>query len=218
MEENRQEVENVQNTGSDQEVLERIEKKRRRTARYNFFALGVLVGLLVAFLLTVVLVGGGILNPGAQLAAGSVLKTDDTVLTSEVKNKIGLLEDSIHEYYLGDTTNDALETGIYKGMVDALGDPYSEYYTPDELNTLRESTEGIYYGIGAYIGIDGETEYCKITSVIPDTPAEAAGLQSEDIIVEVDGTSTKEMTTTDVVALIKGEENTDVTLTIYRKG
>ena len=67
MEENRQEVENEQNTESDQEVLERIEKKRRRTARYNFFALGVLVGLLVAFLLTVVLVGGGILNPGAQL-------------------------------------------------------------------------------------------------------------------------------------------------------
>lgn len=218
MEENRQEVENEQNTASDQEVLERIEKKRRRTARYNFFALGVLVGLLVAFLLTVVLVGGGILNPGAQLAAGSVSKTDDTVLTNEVKNKIGLLEDSIHEYYLGDTTNEDLETGIYKGMVDALGDPYSEYYTPDELNTLRESTEGIYYGIGAYIGIDGETEYCKITSVIPDTPAEAAGLQAEDIIVEVDGTSTKGMTTTDVVALIKGEENTDVTLTVYRKG
>jgi predicted nucleic acid-binding Zn ribbon protein len=123
LEENRQEVENEQNTESDQEVLERIEKKRRRTARYNFFALGVLVGLLVAFLLTVVLVGGGILNPGAQLAAGSVSKTDDTVLTSEVKNKIGLLEDSIHEYYLGDTTNDALETGIYKGMVDALRIP-----------------------------------------------------------------------------------------------
>ena len=215
MEENRQEVENEQNTESDQEVLERIEKKRRRTARYNFFALGVLVGLLVAFLLTVVLVGGGILNPGAQLA---VSKTDDTVLTNEVKNKIGLLEDSIYEYYLGDTTNEDLETGIYKGMVDALGDPYSEYYTPDELNTLRESTEGIYYGIGAYIGIDGETEYCKITSVIPDTPAEAAGLQAEDIIVEVDGTSTKGMTTTDVVALIKGKENTDVTLTVYRKG
>ena len=143
MEEDRQEVENEQNTESDQEVLERIEKKRRRTARYNFFALGVLVGLLVAFLLTVVLVGGGILNPGAQLAAGSVSKTDDTVLANEVKNKIGLLEDSIYEYYLGDTTNEDLETGIYKGMVDALGDPYSEYYTPDELNTLRESTEGI---------------------------------------------------------------------------
>ena len=54
--------------------------------------------------------------------------------------------------------------------------------------------------------------------MIPDTPAEAAGLQAEDIIVEVDGTSTKGMTTTDVVALIKGEENTDVTLTVYRKG
>lgn len=66
-------------------------------------------------------------------------KTDDTVLTNEVKNKIGLLEDSIYEYYLGDTTNEDLETGIYKGMVDALGDPYSEYYTPDELNTLREA-------------------------------------------------------------------------------
>lgn len=54
--------------------------------------------------------------------------------------------------------------------------------------------------------------------MIPDTPAEAAGLQAEDIIVEVDGTSTKGMTTTDVVALIKGKENTDVTLTVYRKG
>jgi carboxyl-terminal processing protease len=140
------------------------------------------------------------------------------VLNAGVENKLKLLESSIKEYYLSDVSNEDLEVGLYRGLVDALGDPYSTYYTEEEVESLRETTQGVYYGIGAYIGIDQETEYCKITGIIDGTPAQEAGLQAEDIIVSVDGESTKGMTTTDVVALIKGEENTDVVLTIYRTG
>nr|MBQ8252251.1 S41 family peptidase [Lachnospiraceae bacterium] len=185
---------------------------------------GIIVGLVIALMLSCVVYLVGMKKNNAayvRLAGSASAETtdaEDSVLNSQVGQKLSILEDSIQEYYLGDVTNEQLENGLYRGLVEATGDPYAEYYTEEELEELKESTSGIYYGIGAYVGIDAETQCCKISGVIDNAPAQEAGLQAEDIIVEVDGTSTRGMATTDVVMLIKGEEHTDVVLTIYRKG
>ena len=84
----------------------------------------------------------------------------------------------IDDYYLEDVSAEDLEQGVYKGLLDALGDPYSVYYTADELETLQEKTQGIYYGIGARVSLDTETQLPKIASVISGTPAEEAGLMA----------------------------------------
>lgn len=208
-------------------VRERIdqvkaEKKKQKAMKRTWFMGGIIVGLVVALLISCATYLVNIMRDGgeARLVSSSPDHTeaDDSVLSSGVESKIRLLEDSIKEYYLSDVNNEELEIGLYRGLVEALGDPYSTYYTPQELKELQESTEGIYYGIGAYVGFDTEKNYCKITSVIEGTPAEESGLQAEDLIVKVDGEDTQGMTTTDVVALIKGKENTDVVLTIYREG
>lgn len=207
-----------------EERMEQIkaEKKKTKELKRTWFFGGIVAGLVLSILISCgtylvnVLRNGGearlvINNPEATEA-------DKSVMNSTVENKIRLLEDSIKEYYLSDVSNEDLEIGLYRGIVQALDDPYSEYYTVEELKELQESTEGIYYGIGAYVGFDTEKNYCKITGIIEGTPAQESGLQAEDIIVEVDGEDTMGMTTTDVVALIKGKENTDVVLTIYREG
>ena len=64
-----------------------------------------------------------------------------------------------------------------------MGDPYSVYYTADELETLQEKTQGIYYGIGARVSLDTETQLPKIASVISGTPAEEAGLMANDLCI-----------------------------------
>jgi carboxyl-terminal processing protease len=103
-------------------------------------------------------------------------------------------------------------------MLDAVGDPYTTYYSEVELKELMEQTEGIYYGIGAYVALDTVTGLPKIASAMPGTPAEAADLRPDDIIYKVDGQEVYGMDLSAVTALIKGEEGTSVNLTIIREG
>lgn len=134
-----------------------------------------------------------------------------------VVKKLQALEDVIDKYYyLGDVSDEELRNGIYKGMIDALGDPYSEYYSAEELTALMEQTEGVYYGIGAYITLDTNTGLPKISGTIAGAPAEAVDLRANDLIYEVDGVPVYGMSVTETVAMIKGPENTDVVLTIVR--
>lgn len=141
------------------------------------------------------------------------------LIDDEMTAKLETLEAIIEKYYYqDDVSKEDLEIGIYRGMMDAVGDPYTVYYTPEEIQELYEQTEGIYYGIGAYVALDENTNRTKILSPIPGTPAEEAGLRADDILYEVDGVDTYDMDINKVVALIKGEEGTSVTLTIYREG
>ncbi len=134
--------------------------------------------------------------------------------------KLAAIEDIIDEYYYKEEDIDveAMMDGMYAGAVSALGDPYSVYYTAEEWEELMEETEGVYYGIGAYLTLDSVTGYGMVTGVIADTPAEEAGLRANDIIYMIDGESAYGLTLTEIVARIKGEEGTTVHLTIYREG
>ena len=187
-------------------------KKKGRSS----FAAGLIIGILLSWLCILILLK----IQGRQmpyLMNGS--STDkNTVLTKEVQNKIRLLEGSIDQNFIGEVSDEDMATGIYKGMVDATNDRYSEYYTKEELEKVQESATGVFYGIGAYVGIDTDTDYPKLTGIMEDTPAEKAGLKAEDIIVEVDGEDVRGKELNDVVSKIKGERGTDVVLTIYRQG
>ena len=139
---------------------------------------------------------------------------DESVLT-----KLQNLENTVNKYfYLGEVTNEEFQDGIYKGMISALGDPYSEYYSAEELALLMEQTEGVYYGIGAYIQLDTVTGLPKISGTIEGAPSEEVDLRANDLIYEVDGVATYGMNLTEVVSMIKGPEDTNVVLTIIREG
>lgn len=141
----------------------------------------------------------------------------EEVVDDAMLEKMADIEELIEKYYYEDDIDEALmEEGAYRGMVDALGDPYTVYYTPEELQELMEQTTGIYYGIGAYVGLDTVTGYPKIINPIAGAPAEEADLRPDDIIYEVDGVSTYGKDLESVVAMIKGEEGTKVMLTIVR--
>lgn len=142
-----------------------------------------------------------------------------SVLDDEMADKVSEIEELIYYYYYKDDIDQAtMEEGMYKGLLDSLGDPYSVYYTEEEFEQLMEQTSGLYYGIGAYVGIDTATGYTKIVSPIEGSPAAEAGLRPDDIVYEVDGVSTQGMDINSVVAMVKGEAGTKVTLTIARSG
>lgn len=133
--------------------------------------------------------------------------------------KMQLIEEVIDAYfYKADVDKEAMQNGAFKGMVESLGDPYSEYYSAEELEQLYTDSQGIYYGIGAYVSLDTVTGYAKISGVIAGTPAEEADLREEDIIYMVGDEDVYGLTLQQVVGLIKGEEGTEVHMTLVRDG
>ena len=143
--------------------------------------------------------------------------SSDELLDQATLDKIRLLEKTINDnYYKTDIDVEDEKNGIYKGLLDSLGDPYSVYYTEEELVKLMSDTQGVYYGIGAYVSLDNTIGMPRISGVIPGTPAESAGLAIDDIIYEVDKTSTQGLTLEEVVKMIKGEEGSFVHLTLIR--
>lgn len=179
-----------------------------------------ILGLVVGIASTALLVGCFAAFTKIYQTVDSKNVKADSVVSEDTEEKLAAIEDVIEEYYYqdADIDVDAMTEGMYAGMVNSLGDPYSVYYTEEEWNDLMQETEGVYYGIGAYLMIDPDTGFGKISGVIENTPAQEAGLRADDLLYLVDGVSTMGMELSEIVSMVKGEEGTTVHLTIYREG
>ena len=122
---------------------------------------------------------------------------------------------AIESNYYKEYSEDDLYQGAYKGMLDALNDPYSCYYTAEEMQILNNNHESVYVGIGCSV-IPGNNGEIIISKIYDDSPCAKAGIQIEDIIVAVDGQDVVGEDVDMVISRIKGEEGTDVVLTIKR--
>lgn len=134
------------------------------------------------------------------------------------EEKLKRIRGVIDSVYLREDEIDdaALTEGMYEGYVRALGDPYSAYYTEEEAKELMQGISGEYSGIGAVLSLSYETNAVTITNVFRESPAEEAGLEAGDILYQVDGHEIADEDLNQVVAWIKGEEGTEVTLHVVR--
>jgi carboxyl-terminal processing protease len=123
----------------------------------------------------------------------------------------------VHENYVDQPVNDVeLMRGAIGGMMDALGDQHSSYMNPRDFADANSSLEGEYEGIGAYV--DTTTEYLTITSPMPGSPAERAGLMPGDQVVAIDGEDMTGINAEVARTKVLGPANTVVHLTIMREG
>ncbi len=215
---------NRNNNYYDMDSLREEKKASRDAGQKGLFFSGIVIGVTGTLLIVSLIFLGVKLQNFIEMRNGDISAKDiefeeDSAVTPELVNKLQVLEDTIDRYYyLEEVTDEELDDGVYKGMLSALGDPYSEYYTTEELADLLEQAEGVYYGIGAYVSMDTATALPKISGVIEGAPAEEVDLRANDLIYQVDGVSTQGMQLTEAVSLIKGEEGTEVVLTIIRDG
>ncbi len=107
-----------------------------------------------------------------------------------------------------------LITDAIAGMVSGL-DPHSQYFDKKTFKEFREGTSGKFVGVGIEIGM--EDGVVKIVSPIEGSPAFRAGLKSGDLITRIDDTPVKGQTMDQAVKRMRGEPNTKVVLTIFRK-
>ncbi len=119
----------------------------------------------------------------------------------------------LQNYYVEDVEFDTLIEGAIDGMLNKV-DRYSYFMSASEYEEMQQEYEGHYGGIGIVITM--RDNKLTIVSPIKNTPGERAGLRAGDIITAIDGEETAEMSQMKAVDMMRGEENTDVTLTISR--
>jgi carboxyl-terminal processing protease len=102
------------------------------------------------------------------------------------------------------------------GLVSGLGDQFSRYETKAEYDANQNFLNGQFAGIGATVQQKGDQ--ILIEGVLPSTPAEKGGMKAGDVIVAVNGQSTKGWTADDAVNHIRGQANTQVKVDVSRSG
>ncbi len=122
---------------------------------------------------------------------------------------------AIKQNYVEPVEDKKLITEAINGMLSGL-DPHSAYLDADAFKELQVGTQGQFGGLGIEVGM--EDGFVKVISPIEDTPAFRAGIKPGDLIIRLDDTPVKGMTLADAVKRMRGKPNTQITLTISRKG
>ncbi|NMC15485.1 MAG: S41 family peptidase [Chloroflexi bacterium] len=121
----------------------------------------------------------------------------------------------LHENFVDQPLDDvALMRGAISGMLEATGDKHTTYMNPTEFEQANASMEGEYEGIGAWVDTTGE--YVQVISPMKGSPAEAAGLRANDIVIAVNGEDQTGIPGDLVLKKILGPAGEAVTLTIRR--
>ncbi len=154
-----------------------------------------------------------------KIMTGTATESSDDqsdVSMKDIEDKVEDIQKLIDENFYFSTENAEMDEGIYKGLLESLDDPYSVYYTKEEFDKLQETTSGEYVGVGVQVSQDPDTKVITVTKVFKGGPAEEAGMLKGDIIVAVGDWELNGEDVSDVVEKIKGAENSEVTLTVYR--
>ncbi|WP_246879140.1 MULTISPECIES: S41 family peptidase [Thalassospira] len=135
--------------------------------------------------------------------------------TYRLLNLFGDVFEQVKSKYVEDVDDKKLIEAAINGMLTSL-DPHSSYLNMDNFEEMQVDTRGEFGGLG--IEVTMEDGFVKVIAPIYDTPAEKAGLQPGDFITHIDGTAIRGMTLNDAVEMMRGKVNTDIVLTIIRKG
>ena len=172
-----------------------MEKKR---ATFTWGSGLVVVGALVLGLL----IGKGVEKTGYASESYEELKIFAEVLTQ------------VKKHYVEEVKTNDLVHGAVRGMLKTL-DPHSAYMSPEMYKEMRVETKGEFEGLGIQIGI--KDQHLTVIAPIEGTPAHAAGIETGDVILEVDETPTKDLTLMEAVQRMRGPKGTSVTLTVRRE-
>lgn len=166
--------------------------------------------LKVAGWISVGVVAGALTTVSLQTVARGALAP----LPLEELQQLAAVFGMVKTNYVEPVDEKKLITDAIAGMVAGL-DPHSVYLDKKALKDFNEGTTGKFVGVG--IEISQEDGLIKVVSPIEDSPADRAGLKPNDLIVKIDDTPVKGMTLNEGVKRMRGEPNTKVVLSIFRK-
>ena len=148
-----------------------------------------------------------------QLVADRVL-----AVSPNMEDKLLLFSEAVHtvqENYMDEINSQQLIHGAIRGMVSQL-DPHSNFLDPRTYSKMKEDQKGSFFGLG--ITVAKRNNNLTVISPIQGTPAFHAGILAGDVIEEIEGTPTREMSIDDAVLRLRGPKGTEVNISIRRDG
>ncbi|WP_372865261.1 S41 family peptidase [Spongiibacter sp.] len=121
----------------------------------------------------------------------------------------------IRKSYVEEVSDETLLENAIRGMLSGL-DPHSDYLDADSFDNLQTHTSGEFGGLG--IEVSMENGFIKVVAPIDDTPAQRAGVQPGDLIIQIDNQPIKGLSLQEAVALMRGPKGSKVSLSILREG
>ncbi|MCI8416587.1 MAG: S41 family peptidase [Lachnospiraceae bacterium] len=140
------------------------------------------------------------------------------VTNASVYEKLEEMEDIINQNFLDEVDQEKVENYLYTGLIYGLSDPYAAYYSAEEFESLLDSSNGSYCGIGAMFSQSIQTGIISVVKVYEGFPAMEAGMRPGDLLYAVEGVEATGQDLTKLVSEIKGPEGTTVHLTMVRDG
>ncbi|KPQ31390.1 MAG: carboxyl-terminal processing protease [Phormidium sp. OSCR] len=183
---------------------------------------GLVVGATVVMLSTVTIIGAGIHLKGQAFFQDSPKELVDEVWQIIDKNYVDATFNQVDwravrtEYLDRSYESEEMAYDAIREMLEQLEDPYTRFMDPDEFRSMQIDTSGELTGVGIQLSQDEDTGELIVISPIEETPAFEAGIQSQDVITEIDGQSTEGMDINEAVDLIRGRIGTEVVLTVRR--
>ncbi|MDZ7726164.1 MAG: S41 family peptidase [Candidatus Campbellbacteria bacterium] len=114
------------------------------------------------------------------------------------------------------TENEKKLWSSIKGLAEAYDDPYTTFFPPKEAKEFEMEISGNFEGVGMEVGV--KDEVLTVIAPLKGTPAEKAGVEAGDKILQIDETPTYNLTIDEAVDMIRGEKGTEVVLTVAREG
>lgn len=157
------------------------------------------------------------------LGAQAQSTADNTTQSSEPQGQLPLealrnfadVFNQIRHSYVEEVADETLLENAIRGMLSGL-DPHSDYLDSDSFDNLQSHTTGEFGGLGIEVGM--ENGFVKVVAPIDDTPAQRAGLQSGDLIIQIDNKPVKGLSLQEAVTMMRGPKGSKVVLTILRDG
>ena len=150
----------------------------------------------------------------ATMQLQAIARSSVSQLPLEELQQLAAVFGMVKSDYVEPVDEKKLITDAIGGMVAGL-DPHSQYFDKKTFKEFREGTTGRFVGVGIEIGM--EDGLVKVVSPIEGSPAFRAGIKSGDLITKIDDTLVKGLTMDQAVKRMRGEPNTKVVLTVFRK-
>ena len=166
---------------------------------------------IIAIVLVIVgAIAGGIFGRLPMTSSADTSMTREKVV-ADYREALAVID----ENYVGKVDHEKVSESSIQGMLYTL-DPHSAFFTRAEFRKLYEDQQSQFYGIGVSILQHRDGVY--VQSVIPNTPADKAGLRYGDRFVEIEGKSAKDYSSAEVSKNVRGERGTSVNIKIGRAG
>jgi carboxyl-terminal processing protease len=172
----------------------------------------VMSALLVVIVALAAFVGGAAFG---RLSTGAPAVPEISA-SANLTSTVDKVDSIIRTSALAPSSEESITANAIRGMLESLGDPYATYYDAKAYAQMQEDSTGQFGGIGVTFGLKNGKP--TIARILPGTPAEKAGVKVDDVIAQVDGSTTASLTVDQISEKIRGPQGTTVAVGLERAG